>query len=134
MLPRRGYPFGPGGYGGLLLFFCHFQIRANDAAAQSDAASRASLLIMSKGRLGRGSAGGESSVSSVQPLFYTRLVSGNAEEPYPAGWSSERRTFHCRLNSVDACSHSVVLNGLTVASVWRVSLPLELSCLNNSLC
>jgi len=50
MLPMRGYPFGPGGYGGLLLFFRHFQTRANDAAAQSDAASRASFkLIMSRG-------------------------------------------------------------------------------------
>jgi len=52
MLPMRGYPFGPGGYGGLFLFCCHFQITANDAAAQSDAASRASLLIMSGGELG----------------------------------------------------------------------------------
>jgi len=34
-----------------------------------------------------------------------------------AGWSSERRTFHHRLNSVDACSHSAVLNGPTVVSV-----------------
>jgi len=52
MLPMRGYPFGPGGYGALLLLACHFQIRANDAAAQSDAASRVSLLIMSGGELG----------------------------------------------------------------------------------
>ena len=62
MLPMRGYPFGPGGYGSLLLFFCHFQMRVNDAAAQSDAASRASLLVMS-----RGSADKESLVSSVLP-------------------------------------------------------------------
>jgi len=52
MFPMTGYPFGPGGYGGLLLFFCHVQIRANDAAAQSEAASRAPLLIMSRGKLG----------------------------------------------------------------------------------
>ena len=52
MFPMRGYPFGPGGYGGLLLFFCHFQIRANDAAAQSEAASRAPLFVMSRGKLG----------------------------------------------------------------------------------
>jgi len=77
MLPMRGYPFGPGGYDGLL-FFCHFQIRANDAAAQSDAASRASLLIISRGW--GGSANGESSVSFVRPQLYTQLVSGNAEE------------------------------------------------------
>jgi len=51
MLPMRGYPFGPGGYGGLLLFFCHFQIRTKDAAAQSEATSRASLLAMSRGKL-----------------------------------------------------------------------------------
>jgi len=51
MLPMRGYPFGPGGYGGLLLLACHFQTRANDATVQNDAASRASLLIMSGGEL-----------------------------------------------------------------------------------
>jgi len=51
MLPMSGYPFGPGGYGGLLLFFCHFQIKAEDAA-QSDATSRASLSTMSRGELG----------------------------------------------------------------------------------
>jgi len=61
MLPMSGYSLGPGGYGGLLLFFCHFQIRASDAAAQSDVASRASSLIISEVV----SAGRGSSVSSV---------------------------------------------------------------------
>jgi len=53
MLPMRGYPFGPGGYGGRLLFFCHFQTKAKDAVAQSKAASGASFkLIMSRGKPG----------------------------------------------------------------------------------
>jgi len=68
MLPMRGYPFGPGGYGGLL-FFCHFQIRANDAAAQSDAASRASLLIMSRGELGEVRQTGSHQSRSSDPSF-----------------------------------------------------------------
>jgi len=79
MLPMRGYPFGPGGYGGLLLA-CHFQIRANDATVQNDAASRASLLIMSGGELRGVRQIGSASVSSVRPQLYTHLVSSNAEE------------------------------------------------------
>jgi len=55
MLPMRGCPFGPGGYDGLLSF-CHFQNRAKDALAQSDAASRVSLFIMLRGKRRRGSA------------------------------------------------------------------------------
>jgi len=80
MLPMRGYPFGPGGYGGLLLFFCHFQMRVNDAAAQSEAASRASLLVMSRGKLGEDLQTEGASISSVRPRLYTRSVSGNAVE------------------------------------------------------
>jgi len=81
MLPMSGYPFGPGGYGGLLLFFCHFQTRAKDAAAQSEAVtSKVFSLAILRGKLGRSSAGGEPSLSSVQPHIYTRSVSGNVEE------------------------------------------------------
>jgi len=69
MLPMRGYPFGPGGYGVLLLLACHFQIRANDATVQNDAASRVSLLIMSGGELGGGSADWESSSHPSDPSF-----------------------------------------------------------------
>jgi len=81
MLPMRGYPFGPGGYGGLFPFFCHFQTRAKDAAAQSEAVtSKDFSLVILRGKLGRGSAGGEPPVSSVRPQLYTPSVSGNAEE------------------------------------------------------
>jgi len=52
MLPMSGYPFGPGGYGGFFLLFCHFQARANDAAAQSEAASRVPSSVMSRDKLG----------------------------------------------------------------------------------
>jgi len=52
MLPMRGYPLGPGGYGGLLLLFRHFQTRAKDAAAQSKAASRVLSSVMSRDKLG----------------------------------------------------------------------------------
>jgi len=82
MLPIRGYLFGPGGYGGLLLFFCHFQTRAKGTAAQSEAASRVFSSVMSRGKLRRGSAGGQPSVSSVRPQIYTRSVNGNAEARY----------------------------------------------------
>ena len=83
MLPMRGYPFGPGGYDSLL-FFCHFQTRAKDTTAQSDAASSASsILIMLRGRLGEVRGDEESSVPSAWPQLYTRSVSGDAEERYP---------------------------------------------------
>jgi len=51
-----------------------------------------------------------------------------------AGWYSERRTFHRRFNGVNACSHPADLNGLDEVSVCQVSLPLELGCLDSSLC
>jgi len=69
MLPMRGYPFGPGGYGGLLLFVCHFHTRTKDAAAQSKVASRVLSSIMSRDKLGRGSESGESSIPSDRPRF-----------------------------------------------------------------
>jgi len=84
MLPMSGYPFGPGGYGGLLLLFWHFQTRAKDAAAKSEAASRVLSSVILRGKLGGGLTGGEPSISSVRPQLYTQLVSGNAEEQYPA--------------------------------------------------
>jgi len=67
MLPISGYPFGPGGYGGLL-FFCHFQIRVKDAAAQSDAASRVSLSTISRGeRLNYGRFGRRGVIGLIRP-------------------------------------------------------------------
>ena len=69
MLPMSGYPFGPGGYDGLLLFFCHFQMRANDAAAQSEAVNRASLLIMLRGKLGEVRQNGSHRSRPFSPSF-----------------------------------------------------------------
>jgi len=86
-----GYPFGPGGYGNLLLFFCHFQMRANDTAAQSETASRASLLIMSRvswERFGRRGA-----IDLVRPTLALYPV-GEWERRGtipPAGWSISER-------------------------------------------
>jgi hypothetical protein len=53
MLPMRGYPFGPGGYGGRLLFRRHFKSKTKDAAAQSEAAYRVLLLLISRGEPAR---------------------------------------------------------------------------------
>jgi len=68
MLPMKGYPFGPGGYGGLLLLFRHFQTRAKGAATQSKAASRVLSSVMSRDKLGRGSGNGESRVEPIRPV------------------------------------------------------------------
>jgi hypothetical protein len=55
MLPMRGYPFGPGGYGGRLLFRRHFKSKNKDAATQSEAAYRVLLLSISRGESARAS-------------------------------------------------------------------------------
>lgn len=56
MFPIRGYPFGPGRWGGPFLFLRHFKTRAKDAAAESEATNRAFLLLISGDKLGRESA------------------------------------------------------------------------------
>ena len=53
MLPMRGYPFGPGGYGGRLLVRRHFKSKTKDAAAQTEAAYRVLLVLISRGEPAR---------------------------------------------------------------------------------
>jgi len=81
----RGYPFGPGGYGGLLLLFRHFQTRAKDAAPQSKAASRVLSSVMSRDELGEGrETGSRESNPSDRPQIYILSVNGNPKERFPA--------------------------------------------------
>jgi len=54
-------------------------MRASDAAAQSEAASRVSLLVMLRGKLGE-----VLWTRSHRPQLYTRSVRGNAVEPLEA--------------------------------------------------
>jgi len=127
MLPMRGYPFGPGGYGGLFLIFCHFQARAEDAAAQSKATTRVLSSVISRDKLGRGSESGESPIPSDRPQIYIRSVSGNVKEQcrMPGGlvlMNAKRR----ELLKASACGHADVLIGLNTVPVSHVSLSLSL--------
>ena len=80
--------------------------------------------------------GGQGVIGLIRPTpaLYSISERKYGETISRAGWNSERRTFQRRLNSIDACGYSVVLNGPTVVLVWCLSLPQELGCLNNSLC
>ena len=67
VLPNSGNPLGPGGHNNLALLCCHFQIKARDVAAHTDARQRELLSFMFGDELWVGW------VSTTRPLS---LISG----------------------------------------------------------
>jgi hypothetical protein len=94
MLPIRGYPFGPGGYGGRPLFCRHFKSKTKDAAAQSEAAYSILLLSISSGKPAREPASGGVTNFVGQTQLYMWPVGDNVKESPVTGHAP------CLMNAV----------------------------------